>query len=44
MVGTEDSHFCFLRYNKDHVLYFCFVNDDCMAELISLTDMKIPTI
>ena len=40
---TEDSHFCFPRSNKDHVFYFCFKNDGCRAELLCLTDLKIPT-
>ena len=43
MEGTEDYYFWFLKSNKDHVLYFCFMNDDCMAELLSLIDKKIPT-
>ena len=37
------SPFCFPRSNNDRVFYFCFINDDCMAELLSLTDLKIPS-
>ena len=24
----------------DHFFYFCFINNDCMAELFSLADLK----
>ena len=37
------SPFCFPRSNNDRVFCFCFINDDCMAELLSLTDLKIPS-
>ena len=40
MEGTEDSHFCFPRSNMDHFFCFCFINNDCMAELFSLSDLK----
>ena len=43
MEGSEDSHFCFPRSDNYRVFYFCFINDDCMAELLSLADMKIPS-
>ena len=37
------SPFCFPRSNNDCVFYLCFINDDCMAEFPSLTDLKIPS-
>ena len=35
--------FLLSRSNNHHVFYYCFINDDSMTELLSLTDLKIPT-
>ena len=40
MEGTKDSYFFFPRSNMDHFFYFCFINNDCMAQLLSLADLK----
>ena len=35
--------FLLSRSNNHHVFYYCFINDDCLTKLLSLTDLKIST-
>ena len=40
VVGRSRQN-CFPRSKNNRLFYYCFIDDDCMAELLSLTDLKV---